>query len=413
MFDSISPVSPIFVIFIFIIALLTASILGWVLPNKTANVGRVSAIDGLRGVLVLGVFTHHSSVWYFYRNEGNWVVPPSNLYTHLGQSSVAVFFMITSFLFTSKILNSEEKSIDWLYIYISRLLRLSPLYFFSMIILFSIIFTITGAKLNESLITLLIHSLNWILFSAVGMPDLNGVNQSFIINSGVTWSLRFEWLFYFILPLLAFIFKLVPRKRIYLGVLFLFIILPFSLHNQLVSKMLVKIFMPFVGGIIAAIAFRSKKFRNICTDPWAGLFALSCFSIAVIVFPSAYKLPAILLVSIGFVIIACGNTLFGVLVWPSMRLIGDMGYSIYLLHGILLFIGFHFVDAFGISMTFFSTVFNHWTIVSAITVILIIFSYITFRFIELPIMRSTPNVILWLLSKFSASPRLTSMKKFN
>jgi hypothetical protein len=46
--------------------------------------GRYSSIDGLRGYLAFFVFLHHSSVWYFYLQTGQWSVPPSN--THLKKS---------------------------------------------------------------------------------------------------------------------------------------------------------------------------------------------------------------------------------------------------------------------------------------------------------------------------------------
>ena len=59
---------------------------------------RYASIDGLRGYLALFVFLHHACVWYFFLQVGRWEVPPSSLYTHFGQSSVALFFMITGFL---------------------------------------------------------------------------------------------------------------------------------------------------------------------------------------------------------------------------------------------------------------------------------------------------------------------------
>lgn len=72
--------------------------------------GRFASIDGLRGYLAFFVFLHHSAIWYFCLRTGQWKVPPSNLYTHFGQSSVAMFFMITGFLFSLKLIDRPMES---------------------------------------------------------------------------------------------------------------------------------------------------------------------------------------------------------------------------------------------------------------------------------------------------------------
>ena len=64
---------------------------------------RFNSIDGLRGYLAFSVYLHHSIVWYFYLQDEIWQAPPTRLFRHLGEASVAVFFMITSFLFLTKL----------------------------------------------------------------------------------------------------------------------------------------------------------------------------------------------------------------------------------------------------------------------------------------------------------------------
>lgn len=121
------PVGPIFALAIFCFAFAFSSVLVKLLPEPKSN-ARLSSLDGLRGVLVLAVFVAHSSVWYFYVKTGIWALPPSKLFGNLGQASVALFFMITGYLFFSKILRANGQAIDWTQIYISRVLRLTPLY---------------------------------------------------------------------------------------------------------------------------------------------------------------------------------------------------------------------------------------------------------------------------------------------
>jgi peptidoglycan/LPS O-acetylase OafA/YrhL len=60
---------------------------------------RYASLDGLRGYCAFFVFLHHASIWYSYLHTNSWAAPPSHFYNHLGQSGVAIFFMITGFLF--------------------------------------------------------------------------------------------------------------------------------------------------------------------------------------------------------------------------------------------------------------------------------------------------------------------------
>ena len=111
-----------------LLALATAALLPHIIQLPIASPPRYSTIDGLRGYLAFAVFLSHSSIWYFYLHFGRWDVPQSNFYTHLGQSSVTLFFMITGFLFWSKLLDGRVQPIDWSRLYLSRLFRLVPLY---------------------------------------------------------------------------------------------------------------------------------------------------------------------------------------------------------------------------------------------------------------------------------------------
>ncbi|MCC9001654.1 MAG: acyltransferase, partial [Candidatus Competibacter sp.] len=77
---------------VMLVALATAMCL----PQPSHQVSatpRYPSLDGLRGYLALAVFVSHSSIWYFYLRTGTWDVPPSNVYTQLGQGSVTLFFM--------------------------------------------------------------------------------------------------------------------------------------------------------------------------------------------------------------------------------------------------------------------------------------------------------------------------------
>jgi hypothetical protein len=83
--------------------------------------GRYGALDGLRGVLAYGVMAHHSVTAFVYFNTGDWSWSHNPALNHLGQSTVAMFFMITGFLFTEK---CSAQTVNWRSLYISRGARL-------------------------------------------------------------------------------------------------------------------------------------------------------------------------------------------------------------------------------------------------------------------------------------------------
>jgi peptidoglycan/LPS O-acetylase OafA/YrhL len=197
----------------------------WIHINPTDT--HSLTIDGLRGFLAFGVFLHHAYIWFYFLKTGSWVKPESRLFTHFGQSAVALFFMITGFLYFSKVLNSKERAVDWLRLYISRCLRILPLYLFVMLV---------GALL----MALMRHGV-WLLPLAFPWDQRDFLE---LLTAGVTWTLAYEWKFYLALPIIALWSQRVP----WLWVIFSIILL-------LITKA-AKAFdiyaLAFLGGMLAA-----------------------------------------------------------------------------------------------------------------------------------------------------------------
>lgn len=129
----------------------------------------------------------------------------------------------------------------------------------------------------------------------------------------------------------------------------------------------------------------------------ASLLILAACAAAVGLFPLATGYGALLLLGIAFVLIACGNTLFGLLLHPASRLLGEMAYSLYLLHGLLLFGLFHFGPGAPPSTL------AHWACVLALTPCLVLLGHASFRFIEAPAMRATPALTAALRRRLQRS----------
>ena len=355
--------------------------------------GRFATIDGLRGYLAFFVFLHHSSIWYFYLHSGKWALPPSNLYTHFGQSSVMLFFMITGFLFFSKLINGKTNAVDFGKLFVSRVLRLVPLYFFALLLLFLIVAILSNGTLNQPYSELAKSIGSWLGFTILDAPSINGIDASMIV-AGVTWSLPYEWFFYFSLPLLALTIRVIPPLP-YL-IFSIASVVCFAFWKPHGSHLLA-----FIGGIVAAILVRKDAFRAFAEKRIASFLILLLFAITVIAFRSAYKIVPVLLLSAAFALIAGGNSLFRIFLSPISRTFGEMAYSMYLLHGIALFVTFTFVIGYDQAKLFSSM--EHWLLIVALAPLLTLFCYFTFRYIEHPAMQCTNAVVAWMRARRPAS----------
>ena len=165
-------------------------------------------IDGIRGYLGFFVFLHHSYIWKIYLKNNIWDHPKLNLFNHFGETSVVLFFIITSFLFVSKLINSKGKEFNWNKYIISRFYRLFPMYIFTICIVFIIVIYATNFEMKDSLLNIIKSVFSWVFFSVNGSVDINLLDKTFLINSGVAWTLPYEWMFYLLLPLIALFFKI-------------------------------------------------------------------------------------------------------------------------------------------------------------------------------------------------------------
>ena len=93
-----------------------------------------------------------------------------------------------------------------------------------------------------------------------------------------------------------------------------------------------------------------------------------------------------ILIFVILLLFVYGNNLFGLLTSAPARYLGIISYDVYLLHGIVLFIGLKFINKF-YSIQNMNPIL-YWLIVGFCGVILICISGITHRFIEYPYMQA-------------------------
>jgi peptidoglycan/LPS O-acetylase OafA/YrhL len=164
-----SPVSPFLVLPALVMALVTTKLI-MRLSRKAPPLVQYIPIDGLRGYLAFCVFLHHASLWYFYLHTNVWGEPPSRMYVHFGGMSVSLFFMITGFLFFQKLINNDKKPVDWPRLFVSRVLRLYPVYLIAMLFGFIIVFALSQWKMNDPPIPFLREIFQWSAFTVFGKP---------------------------------------------------------------------------------------------------------------------------------------------------------------------------------------------------------------------------------------------------
>ncbi len=353
--------------------------------------GRFVTIDGLRGYLAFFVFLHHSCVWYYYLQTGVWELPPFRVFVHFGQIGVALFFMITGFLFFNKLLDDRDRGVDWLRLYVSRFLRLTPLYLFSTALMFLIVWIVTKDDPAQPIGRILSGAMKWIGFRIYGAPDLNGMLGTRHISAGVTWTLPYEWFFYLFLPFIALAVGIKAPIRYLVIAVFAVYVFNSKGYSSYFGWL-------FLGGIVSAIMVRYDRFNAFAVSKLAACIVICAIALTIILYPAIYdeSLPVIFLV-VAFSLIAGGNSLFGLLRLKVSRSMGEMAYGIYLLHGILLFVIFKF--CFGSTISSQLTPLQYWSVIILATPVLIFVCGLTFRLIEKPSMMRVGALTDWIRSK--------------
>jgi peptidoglycan/LPS O-acetylase OafA/YrhL len=337
----------------------------------------------LRGYLALCVFLHHACCWFFYLRNGDWERPPSAVYTNFGQASVALFFMLTAFLFVTKLLDARaDAGFDWTRLYIGRVLRLVPLYLFFLMVLFVLVAWLSGWQLREPPLRVVAEMGAWASFTLFATPGLNRVVHPQLTSAaGMVWSLRYEWMFYAVLPLLALPLGLrVPRRFVVVGLAGVagMLWLPFV--------EVLNLFM-FFGGIAAAFLVRWEPLQRFAAGSLSSVLVLALLATAVAAFPSTDVVWPLPLLAAAFVLMAAGTSIFGLLTLPASLRLGEMSYSLYLLHSTLLFLTLHLLPSTN------GVAWKHWLIVLLITPVLVGLCAGTFHWIERPGMAALPALM--------------------
>jgi peptidoglycan/LPS O-acetylase OafA/YrhL len=364
------------------VALATAWIAGRLLGVSEPRSHNV-ALDGLRGYLAFGVLVHHAAVWHVYLATGKWALPPQSLYTNLGHVCVTIFFMITGYLFIGKLLDARSRPVDWSMLFVSRVLRIVPLFAIAIGVLLACVGVLTHWQLNEPLPALARHIASWFTFTVAGTPDVNLLPDTGLLIARVTWTLAYEWMFYLGLPLLGLAFGLRVPAALWI------------LATALLVLMASNIEFPFfpiafpIGGVAAAVA--RSPLRRRFAHPLAAAMALGLLWLVVFVPGVRF---ATLLMGLAFCCMACGNTCFGLLSNRAALNLGDVSYAVYLIHGLVLSVAIRLIV--GMPAVARLSPIPYWGLIAAASVVVVVLATLSYRFVEMPCLRRTRRVDLAL-----------------
>ena len=334
----------------------------------------LNPIDGLRAFLAFSVFFSHMSIRRNAVVTGIVALPPAQFYSLLGSFGVSVFFMITGYLFWDKLIRSGGH-VEWGKLYISRFFRIVPLYWSLMIVYISVVLYRAHFTIAGPLEKFVADCCRWLAFGMwmSPLPLLEQVQSMPIV--GMTWTLSYEWLFYFSLPILALFAR--TRYNLVFVCLSLAILLATSFGlNELYRSFI----LLFLLGMLSASLLYSYPFLK--GD--SVLKSITCFFLLTCVFlfyKSAYGLFPITLLGGVFFLVASGTSIFGLLHLTGCQRLGNISYSVYLLHGVILSV---FLAPSGLGGIVATKPLYFWLDGIAMTAALIALASVSFLLVEQP-----------------------------
>lgn len=344
---------------------------------------RHEMLDGLRGFLALGVLFQHAITNFAYFSTGVWQITDVRFYRHAGGEAVILFFMITSFLYWSKAISSRGR-LDAKSIYRNRFKRLAPMYLFSAAIVTVSVLIQTNFQIG-SVWEFTKDIGSWLSLGLITTTSVNGLSI-IPINAGIHWTLHYEWIFYLLLPFTAIVlrggwYRLFALPLVALVLMLsdwgYWIIFLFGITAAHIVHIWPRVQWIYKSGQVSV----DNIFRNwsVSVLPIIGLLCIYFLQY------KPYGVPQYV-ISLGILLLFIyGNSLFGLLHTRAARFLGTISYSVYLMHGIVLFA---VLDIANSIMPIASlTPILYWSLILLTALLTVLVSTITYKYIEHPFLQ--------------------------
>ena len=330
--------------------------------------GRFEAIDGLRGFLALGVLGGHAVSMYSFHTSGVWSGDLAPFYMRTATAGVAIFFMITGFLFWLRLLRSGA-GFDFHAFFVARIRRLAPMYFMSVLMALAVIFSVSGLALRVPPTQLVRELQAWLSFGFIHTGPVNGVQEAHSVNA-VYWTLAYEWAFYLALPFLALFARGAWSVVLFVVVAF------FSIRAPVVLN--------FVYGALAAALVHNKTLAGRLDSLWLKPVPLAALAVYFIADGYLHKMVEGAALFVFFIFVVQGYSAFGLFLSRPAKILGAISYSLYLTHCIVLFVVVGAADRLLGLESLGPT--QYWLLVALAAVATVVLSAVTFQFVEYPFM---------------------------
>ena len=167
------------------------------------------ALDGVRGLAILAVLLHHFTVVPAGGAASIWILR----FAEFGAHGVDLFFVLSGFLITSQLLRSRLDSSAIREFYMRRALRIIPLYFAVLAVVFLLLPTALRATgFDQKLSTQIDTANNWPWYVFFVSNFRNALDGRFTNPAlDVSWSLAIEMQFYLLWP---WVIRLCSRREL-------------------------------------------------------------------------------------------------------------------------------------------------------------------------------------------------------
>lgn len=344
------------------------------------NDTRRKNLDGLRFFLSVFVVFHHYGLSYFYFEGKGWALGnlsdyPVNL--RLGSAAVMLFFILSGYLFYGM------KPERWDLFYFKRFLRIVPIFVVSSLCCIAI--AGYARRHNLDFTDFRYTILFWFDGGVTGeKPGVLGMADATFINASVTWTLFWEWALYFSLPLVVLLRDKTSPLTSALICLFLSVYVVYGINSGY------SVFLScFSCGFLARALVPSFSMTKLHCD----LSATMCLVMAFLFYNTPYSLYSLPVLALLFIFIVNGADLFGLLSHRAIVRLGEISYSIYLLHGIGWFCMNYALKGSGLNMDVKTyMVFSSFGFIAILLISAITYKYIEKPFIQLS-MRSSKKAV--------------------
>jgi peptidoglycan/LPS O-acetylase OafA/YrhL len=289
--------------------------------DLAAEPARDRCLDGVRAVAAGGVMASHYGGQISYALAG----AATPVFHNLGTCGVQVFFALTGYLFTRKAVAARGQLAVRPFL-VARLRRIVPMYAAAVAFSVALVCVVTRAEPvalgNLARQTVALFAFGFVLD---GAPRIKSVPYVDVL--GTIWSLPFEWLFYLFVPVLAVLLAS-PRMLLVAG---LMLAVYFA---NLMTDGRGDVFCPFfLPGVLVGLlpTFAPAPTRGFLMSAIVAALALA----AILPGVQNFTPPRLLLMTALFAAVVLARP--ALLARPAVAFLGDISYSIYLMHFPLLY----------------------------------------------------------------------------